>query len=253
MRWCSRRARPAHRPRHARCRTGPGRTGSEPNGCWWQSRSSRSLSLSGRAVTNRPDECEDGRMDEQLRIDVIDDAHAGELLTVRRAAFVTEAQLYGDPHIPALTQTMEELRADLARPDVVTLGAWAGNRLVGSVRVGLEEGRALLGRLAVVPDLQKRGIGTRLLMSVLAYLPEGTNEVWVFTGQDSKQNLSLYAKQGFEHQYDQNAGELPYAYLRKILGDEDDADQSGSAEAADQYESADRPDTGEAAEATSRP
>jgi len=165
-------------------------------------------------------------MDEQLRIDVIDDAHAGELLTVRRAAFVTEAQLYGDPHIPALTQTMEELRADLARPDVVTLGAWAGNRLVGSVRVGLEEDRALLGRLAVVPDLQKRGIGTRLLMSVLAYLPEGTNEVWVFTGQDSKQNLSLYAKQGFEHQYDQNAGELTYAYLRKILGDDDDTGQA---------------------------
>src|SRR5699024_7223069 len=146
----------------------------------------------------------------------------GELLTVRRAAFVTEAQLYGDPHIPALTQTMEELRADLARADVVTLGAWSGDRLVGSIRVGLEEDRALLGRLAVVPDLQKRGIGTRLLMSVLAYLPEDTNEVWVFTGQDSKQNLSLYAKQGFEHQYneyDQNAGELTYAYLRKILGD----------------------------------
>ena len=107
-------------------------------------------------------------MDDQLRIDVIEDAHAGELLTVRRAAFVTEAQLYGDPHIPALTQTLEELRTDLARPDVVTLGAWAGTRLVGSVRVGLEEDRALLGRLAVVPDLQKRGIGTRLLMTTSA-------------------------------------------------------------------------------------
>src|SRR5690625_4504871 len=121
---------------------------------------------------------------------------------------------------------MDELKADLARSDVVTIGAWSGQRLVGSIRVGLEPGRALLGRLAVVPDLQKRGIGTRLLMSVLAYLPEGTNEVWVFTGQDSKQNLSLYAKQGFEHQYDQNAGELTYAYLRKILGDDDDTGQA---------------------------
>ncbi|MGC0143604.1 GNAT family N-acetyltransferase [Pseudactinotalea sp. Z1732] len=158
-------------------------------------------------------------MDDQLRIDVVDDAHAGELLTVRRAAFVTEAQLYGDAHIPALTQTLEELRADLQRPDVVTLAGWSGTRMVGSIRVGLEEDRALLGRLAVVPDLQGRGIGTRLLMAVLAYLPEGTNEVWVFTGQDSKQNLSLYAKAGYEHQYDQNAGDLTYAYLRKILGD----------------------------------
>ena len=162
-----------------------------------------------------------------LRIDVIDDSDAGELLTVRRAAFVTEAQLYDDPHIPALTQTLDELRADLARPDVVTLGRVGGHRMVGSVRVGLEEDRATIGRLAVCPDLQGRGIGTQLLMAVLTYLPEDTKEVWVFTGQDSKHNLSLYAKHGFEHQYDQNAGDLTYAYLRKILGDaevEEDAE-----------------------------
>lgn len=157
--------------------------------------------------------------DPELRIDVVDRSHAGELLTVRRAAFVTEAQLYDDPHIPALTQTFDELVEDLGRPDVVTLGAWDGVRLVGSIRVGLEENRALLGRLAVVPDLQGQGIGTKLLLAVLTYLPEDTQEVWVFTGQDSKANLSLYAKHGFEHQYDQNAGDLTYAYLRKILGE----------------------------------
>ncbi|HIZ37591.1 MAG TPA: GNAT family N-acetyltransferase [Candidatus Ruania gallistercoris] len=155
---------------------------------------------------------------DELRIDVVDAEQAGELLTVRRAAFVTEAQLYGDPNIPALTQTLPELVEDLARPDVVTIGGWLGGRLAGSIRVGLEENRALLGRLAVVPDLQGQGIGTKLIMAVLQYLPEQTEEVWVFTGQDSKQNLSLYAKTGFEHQYDQNAGDLTYAYLRKILG-----------------------------------
>ena len=52
---------------------------------------------------------------DDVRIDVVDDDAAGELLTVRRAAFVTEAQVYGDPNIPALTQTLPELRADLAR------------------------------------------------------------------------------------------------------------------------------------------
>ncbi|MEE6273718.1 GNAT family N-acetyltransferase [Georgenia wangjunii] len=160
---------------------------------------------------------------DDLRIDLVDDTAAGELLTVRRAAFVTEAQIYNDPNIPALTQTLPDLREDLARADVVTLGAWRGTRLVGSIRVELEEERANLGRLAVVPDLQGKGIGTELLMAVLNYLPEQTKEVWVFTGQDSKQNLSMYAKHGYEHQYDQHTGDLTYAYLRRILGEDEDA------------------------------
>ena len=44
--------------------------------------------------------------------------------------------------------------------------------------------------------------------------------MWVFTGRDSVQNLALYAKHGYEHQHDQTAGDLTYAYLRKILGDD---------------------------------
>lgn len=155
--------------------------------------------------------------DNDVRIDSIDTRHAGELLTVRRAAFVTEAQLYKDPHIPALTQTLEELIADLESESVITLGAWIGHRLVGSIRVGLEPGKATIGRLAVVPDLQGKGIGTQLLFAVLAYLPEDTTEVWVFTGQNSKHNIALYNKAGYEHQYDEVSGDLTFAYLRKLL------------------------------------
>ena len=155
--------------------------------------------------------------DPSVHIDRITTEHAGELLTIRRAAFVSEAQLYNDPHIPALTQTLEELAADIKRDDVVTLGAWVGPRLVGSIRVGIEDDKATIGRLAVVPDLQARGIGTQLLFAVLGYLPESTKEVWVFTGQNSKHNIALYNKAGFDHQFDEVSGDLTYAYLRKIL------------------------------------
>ncbi|HEY5515397.1 MAG TPA: GNAT family N-acetyltransferase [Pengzhenrongella sp.] len=166
-----------------------------------------------------------------VTIQVVTDEEAGELLTLRRAAFVTEAQIYGDPNIPPLTQTLGELRADLAADGVITLGARRGHRLVGSIRVVLEDKKATLGRLAVAPDLQGKGIGTQLLLAIVPYLPENTEEVWVFTGQDSVQNLAMYAKQGYEHQYDRTAGDLTYAYLRRILGDGDgDGDADGDAD-----------------------
>jgi len=154
-------------------------------------------------------------------IALVDDDHAGELLTLRRAAFVSEAQLYDDPHIPPLTQTFAELRADLAREDVVTIGAWEGHRLIGSVRVEIEGEKATLGRLAVAPDKQGRGLGTQMLFAVLPYLPEQTKQIWVFTGKDSKQNLAMYTKHGYEEQFDKAAGDLTYTYLRRVLGELD--------------------------------
>jgi len=166
-----------------------------------------------------------GRMtQDDLTIRSVTHDEAGELLTLRRAAFVTEAQQYGDPNIPPLTQTLDELHADLDVDGVITLGAWSGHRMIGSIRVLVEGTKATLGRFAVAPDLQGRGVGTRLLMAILPYLPDGIEEVWVFTGRDSLQNLALYEKHGYEYEHDRTAGDLTYAYLRKILGDEDRAD-----------------------------
>ncbi|HZK05757.1 MAG TPA: GNAT family N-acetyltransferase [Actinomycetaceae bacterium] len=146
-------------------------------------------------------------------------ADAGELLTVRRAAFVTEAQLYGNPHLPALTQSLEELIEDMEREDVVTIGAWIGHRLVGSLRIEFEGVRANLGRLAVAPDLQGRGIGSRLVMEVLEYLPEETSEVWVFTAEDSGMNVAVYERQEAE-QEPSGERDLTYEYLRRLLGED---------------------------------
>jgi ribosomal protein S18 acetylase RimI-like enzyme len=160
--------------------------------------------------------------DDELDIRLVADGDSGELMTLRRAAFVTEAQLIGDPSIPPLTQTLRELRDDLARPDVITLGAWRGHRLVASIRVLVEGPKATLGRFAVAPDLQAKGIGTQLLQEIVGYLPEGTQEVWIFTSRDSVQNIAMYTRRGYEYQHDRTAGDLTYAYLRKLLGDDGD-------------------------------
>jgi GNAT superfamily N-acetyltransferase len=86
-------------------------------------------------------------VDEQLiSIGPASPADAGEILTVQRAAYVSEAQLYDNPKLSALTETL------------------------GAIRVATETGGVLVakrgGRLVVAPDLQGRGIGRALLDAV---------------------------------------------------------------------------------------
>lgn len=147
------------------------------------------------------------------RFDLVDVADAGELLTVRRAAFVTEAQLYDNPHLPALTETLEDLEADMQRSDVVTIGAWMGHRLVGSIRVELAGTRATLGRFAVAPDMQGKGIGGRLVMEILTYLPEQTSEVFIMTAHDQRKAIDPSGDS-----MGSTEAELTYSYLRRVLG-----------------------------------
>ena len=48
----------------------------------------------------------------------------------------------------------------------------------------------------------------------------------MFTGRDSVHNLALYEKHGYTHEHDQTVGDLTYAYLRRILGDDSEAPAS---------------------------
>lgn len=140
---------------------------------------------------------------------------AGELLTVRRAAFVTQAQELDDPHLPVLTETLDDVIADLNAPNVVTVGAWLGARLVGAVRIELAAERATIDKFAVAPDLHGQGIGEQLLYGILPSLPDGIAEVWVASGVgDEAQSLADYAD---DDSPSTTASELAVNYLQKIL------------------------------------
>jgi GNAT superfamily N-acetyltransferase len=145
-------------------------------------------------------------------------ADAGELLTVQRAAYLAEAQRYGDLFLPPLTETLDEVRAVLAGGTVV-LVAHAGARLVGSVRGAVVGRDGLVGRLAVAPDQQGHGIGARLLAAVEAALAGRVDRFELFTGATSADNIRLYERSGYTVFDHRPSGDGPgLTFLEKKIG-----------------------------------
>jgi GNAT superfamily N-acetyltransferase len=140
---------------------------------------------------------------------------AGEVLTLQRAAYVSEAQAHDDLWLPPLTQTLNDLRAELARPTVRAWGYRDAARLVAAVRVEVHDTAALIGRLVVVPDRQNHGLGSRLLLEAEQRLPDSVTTLELFTGEHSHANLRLYRRLGYDDAYRSPAGAYELIHLRK--------------------------------------
>jgi ribosomal protein S18 acetylase RimI-like enzyme len=144
-------------------------------------------------------------------------ADAGELLTLQRAAYVTEAQLYGDPFIPPLVESLEQLRKML-EGDAVVLKAVLGGRMAGAVRAQFSDHTCLVGRLVVAPDLQGRGIGERLMRALEERVAGRADACVLFTGHLSEGNLRLYRRLGYaETHRERVAAHLTFVHMRKAL------------------------------------
>lgn len=136
-------------------------------------------------------------------------ARRGELPLEKRQPTVAirPAQLSDHPAIIAadtsafespwqLTAEMLELAMGLA--DYLTV-AEVNGQIVGYQLTTASAGGGHLGRLAVVPGSQGRGIGTALVTDLLAhYQTLGAHYVTVNTQDTNKASLSLYQRLGFE-------------------------------------------------------
>ncbi len=127
-------------------------------------------------------------------------ADAAEILALQKLCYQSEAQLNGDFQIPPLLQDLAGMLADFAQQRI--LKAVFDGRIVGSVRACEREGACHIGRVIVHPELQNRGLGTRLMAEIEARFPT-VSRFELFTGQKSARNLYLYQKLGyvpFRHQ-----------------------------------------------------
>lgn len=154
--------------------------------------------------------------EEGVRIEPLRPDDAGEVLTVQRAAFVSEAQLYGSAETPPLTQTLDQVEAELVDAD-----GWVARRhgrLVGVIRTREQDDTLLIGRIAIAPDQQGQGLGRRLLEAAESHSTARVAEL--FTGSLSEGNLRLYRDCGYREseRIDQGDG-TAQVFLRKPLRD----------------------------------
>ncbi|WET76275.1 GNAT family N-acetyltransferase [Amycolatopsis sp. QT-25] len=120
---------------------------------------------------------------------------AEEVAVLQRCCWVDEALLNDTLDIPALRESLDEVREWLA--DWHVRGLWLDARLLGMVRARAVDGDWQIGRLGVVPDLRGRGLGRWLLRGAESVADADTRRVLIFTGANSTRNITLYESEGY--------------------------------------------------------
>jgi GNAT superfamily N-acetyltransferase len=139
----------------------------------------------------------------------------GEILTVQRAAYVSEAQLYGDPFIPPLVESADQIRRAVETATVLV--ARDAGRIVGAIRGRLSGTTCMVGRLVVAPDVQRRGLGGTLLAALHDEVVSA-QAFDLFTGHLSEGNLRLYRGHGYrETRRERMSDHLTLVHMRRQL------------------------------------
>ncbi|WP_405809491.1 GNAT family N-acetyltransferase [Streptomyces sp. NBC_00210] len=123
---------------------------------------------------------------------------AEHILKLQYLCYQSEAELYGDYGIEPLTQSLDDLKAEIAQGHALV--ARLGDEVVASVRGRVDAGgTALIAKLIVHPRMQRHGLGGRLLDAIeerFAGEPSA-KRFQLFTGHRSEGNLRLYRSRGY--------------------------------------------------------
>jgi ribosomal protein S18 acetylase RimI-like enzyme len=127
-----------------------------------------------------------------VRLDLSDTGTLRQLWDLQRASYAVEARLIGFDGIPALHESLEQLR----ECGESFLGVRDEATLVGAVSwTRLPNGALDICRLVVHPDAHRRGIATALLDALDSIEP--ADLAVVLTGTANQPALALYRRRGF--------------------------------------------------------
>jgi ribosomal protein S18 acetylase RimI-like enzyme len=138
-----------------------------------------------------------------------------EILELQKLAFLAEAHIYNNHHLPPLEQTIENIREEIN--EKIFLKACENNKIIGSVRASISDANTCyVGRLVVHPEFQNRGVGGQLMKEIEKYFP-AAKRFELFTGNKSKKNIYLYKKMGYQiiREVDSDM-EIKLVYMEKL-------------------------------------
>lgn len=124
-----------------------------------------------------------------VELDLTDATTARAVHRIGLRSYAVEAALIGSDAIPALHETVADVRALPLR----WLGAHVAGVLAGFVAWTREDGVVDVDRLCVDPDFFRRGLARRLVGAVL----DLGDPVTVSTGADNAPAVALYEGMGF--------------------------------------------------------
>ena len=153
-----------------------------------------------RTVERRPDLLAPAALAGDVRVRPALPADAGEIMTVQRAAFAPLQRENPSAEVDELVEDEESVRGWLE--EGACLVATTGERLVGFVWAKERETRWRIARLAVAPDLQRRGLGRLLVERAEALAPTELEEFETMTGKASVDTQRFYRSCGYRQRGD---------------------------------------------------
>ncbi len=104
----------------------------------------------------------------------------------------------GLPHRPRGRDAVHGLREQFARDSDLSLGAYVGRTLIGSVLATDDGRKGWINRLAVDPDYRRAGVGSRLLAEAERALAKRGKRIIAALVEDwNEESLSFFQARGY--------------------------------------------------------
>lgn len=121
---------------------------------------------------------------------------AKDIAEITRSAFVAYAQLAGLQTVDALSETIDDIVADIKSK--IVLVAYLDDKVVGSVRVSVNDTEGYLSRYGVSTEYQNLGIGKALINMVDVKMRQlGIKRLQLHTGSKITPLIRFYYGRGF--------------------------------------------------------